>query len=180
LHDLQGYYLSALHPDVANALVGNVRGLAAACLGAGVPLFASRPLVARAPAERGLMLEFAGAGMGCEEPSVVAPELGVPGEELRVVTKRSYSAFFATDLAVSLARLGRRDLIVCGLYASVGCLATSLDAFARDLRVFFAADAVADFSRQAHDAALSLVANTCGRTVGVEELRRALVGGRAR
>lgn len=35
LHDLQGYYLSALHPEVASALVGNVRRLAGACRGTG-------------------------------------------------------------------------------------------------------------------------------------------------
>lgn len=88
LRDLQGYYLSALHPDAAAALVENVRRLAADCRRAVMPIFASRPSVAREPDERGLMLEFAGMGIGYKEPSAVATELGMPERELRGVFKR--------------------------------------------------------------------------------------------
>jgi len=62
-----------------------------------------------------------------------------------------------------------QDLLVAGLYANKGCLASSLDAFMHDIRVFYVADAVADFSAAEHYAALRFVSQLCAQPVTTEQ-----------
>ncbi len=85
-----------------------------------------------------------------------------------VLTKRRYSAFVSTDFA---GRLGRRDqLIVTGVYAHIGVMATALDAFMRGVQPFVVTDAVADFSPAHHADALRHVQTRCGVAVPTTEL----------
>ena len=51
---------------------------------------------------------------------------------------------------------------------------TAADGFMRDIRPFFVADALADFSRERHDQAVAYVADRCGRALGTETLLREL------
>jgi bifunctional isochorismate lyase/aryl carrier protein len=79
-----------------------------------------------------------------------------------VLEKHRYSAFQRGDFADRLRAAGRDQLVVTGIYAHIGCLLTAADAFMRDVEPFVVADAVADFSRRDHDAALAYVAGCCG------------------
>jgi bifunctional isochorismate lyase/aryl carrier protein len=86
----------------------------------------------------------------------VAP---LSGDE--IVTKWRYSAFHGTDLGTRLARRGRDQLIICGVFAHVGCLMTACDAFSSDLETFLVTDAVADFDAAHHWEALVYAAGRC-------------------
>ena len=83
----------------------------------------------------------------------VIPELGpAPGDT--VLEKRRMSAFFKTDLDMTL-RLWQVDTVVVGGIATPGCVyMTAMDAFANDFRVVILADCCAAHRREIHDAFL--------------------------
>jgi len=125
------------------------------------------------PEERGLMLEMWGAGptQGVEG---LVPGLRLPEGGFREVRKRSYSVFFASDFEVLLRRLGKSSLIVSGVYTSIGCAASAMDAFMRDIKAFAVADAMADFTPEDHGEGLRRMARTCARIVGTGDVLAAL------
>ena len=65
---------------------------------------------------------------------------------------------------------GRDQLIICGVYAHIGCLFTAAEAFQRDIQPFFAADALGDFSRAWHDMALAQAADCCAHVLSTRNL----------
>lgn len=75
-----------------------------------------------------------------------------------------------TELLDILRQQGRDQLIVCGIYAHIGCLMTACEAFMQDVQPFFVADAVADFSADKHRMALAYAAERCAVTITTRRL----------
>ena len=120
--------------------------------------------------QRGLLSELWGPGMGSGQADrAITAELA-PKAGDRVLTKWRYSAFHRTPLADVLWQTERDQLIVCGVYAHIGCLTTCVDAFSRDVRAFLVADAVADFSAEKHRTALTMAAGSCAATPTTDRL----------
>ncbi|ATW51134.1 isochorismatase family protein [Streptomyces peucetius] len=94
----------------------------------------------------------------------------VPDASGVLVCTWRYSAFFRSDLDRQLRMLGRDQIVVCGVYAHLACTTTAVDAFSRNLEVFLAADAVADFSAREHRTALEWAAGCCAAVRTTEEL----------
>ena len=143
VHDMQGYFVKAL-PDALRAdLVHNVALLRKRCVSLGVPIAYTAQPGRMTDEERGLLRDFWGPGMRTEPADrEVVPEVA-PADGDWVLTKWRYSAFFRSDLLARMRAAGRDQLIVCGVYAHVGVLATVLDAFTNDIQPFIVADAVA-------------------------------------
>ena len=86
-----------------------------------------------------------------------------PGPHDFVVLKRNYSAFFKTSLDALPHGMNRPQLIMTGNDANHGCMVTAVDAYLRNLTVFFMADALGETGADGHDLALRWVAGTCSQ-----------------
>ena len=154
VHDMQRYFLD-FYEDGFAPLVDNI--------GALVDLDLPRAYTAQPPCqpaeERGLLVDRWGPGL--QDRHEILPALAPRTGDL-VLRKRRYSAFWGSDeLRTWLAGRGRDQLVICGVYAGIGVTATALDAFSWNIAPFVPADAIADFTPRAHEAALEHLAATC-------------------
>ena len=126
------------------------------------------------PQERGLLNDMWGAGLTQhpEARGIVSALAPVDGDI--ILTKYRYSAFHRTDLMSILQARCRDQLIVCGVYAHIGCLLTAADAFMNDVQSFLVSDGVADFSADHHKQALTYAAERCAVTLSADALLSAL------
>jgi len=172
IHDMQQYFLDAF--DVKESpvveLIANIQQLRINTVELGIPVIYSAQPGGQTPEQRGLLQDFWGAGInGGPDQKRIVQELS-PGEEDIVLTKWRYSAFQKTDLLKLMNQQGRDQLIVCGIYAHIGCLLTSCEAFMQDIQPFFIADAVADFSLEKHRMAITYASERCAVTITTQQL----------
>jgi trans-2,3-dihydro-3-hydroxyanthranilic acid synthase len=176
IHDMQRYFVSFFPPDSSPAtdLLANVGRLREAAGRLGIPVVFTVQPGRMSRADRGLLHDVWGEGMSdAVEAKGIVKEIA-PGPGDLVVTKYRYSAFHRTDLAAELAAMGRDQLIVCGVFAHIGCLLTACDAYAHDIQPFLVADAVADFTAEDHLMALDYAARRCAVTTTTQDLVTAL------
>lgn len=163
VHDMQRYFLRPYDPAAqpVPALIANIARLAEAARRAGVPVFYTAQQGGQDRRDRGLQADFWGPGMGrAPEHQEILPELA-PVDGDTVLTKHRYSAFQRSNLETLMRARGRDQLVICGVYAHIGCQLTAAEAFQRDIEPFLVADAVGDFSRDKHMAAVWWAAQTC-------------------
>ena len=171
VHDMQRYFVDFLpsgRPPVTE-LLSNVARLRQTAATLEIPVvYTAQPSMSRD--RRGLLCDVWGSGMA-DDPDVrrIVAEAGQRPGDL-VLDKFRYSAFHDSNLAELLAAAGRDQLVVCGVYAHIGCLITASDAFARDIETFLVADAVADFSLDHHRMALDYAARLCAVTMTTRQL----------
>lgn len=181
VHDMQRYFVDALPAgrSPTTLLLANVARLVAVARDLGMPVLYTAQRGSASRQQRGLLHDIWGPGMSAEPAnrSIVDAVAPRPGEA--VLDKHRYSAFHGSDLALAVARAGRDQLIVCGVYAHVGCLLTACDAFAHDLETFFVADAMADFGPAEHRLALDYAARLCAVTLTADRLVTSLTRDRS-
>lgn len=163
IHDMQSYFLGFFPPGVAPVtdLVSNAALIRRAATAASVPVIYTAQPGAMTRSQRGLLYDVWGPGMdGDPEKRKIVPELA-PQEGDVVLTKWRYSAFARSRLGELLDEWGRSQLVICGVYAHVGCMITANDAYTRDVQPFLVADAIADFTLEYHRLALAWAAERC-------------------
>jgi isochorismate hydrolase len=170
VHDMQPYYLNVLHSSVRARVAAEASAVVARARSTGLPILASGPRAAEAIEQRGLLGPMWGLGPSAEDVAVTESDF-VP------IAKRSYSAFYASDLEVELRRRGRDQLVIVGVFASAGILATTFDAFARDIQCFVGIESVADHTAHQHRTALNLIASLTGVVTSSANLLHDLGGG---
>lgn len=172
IHDMQHYFINAFTPDAApiTPAIANIARLAAAARAAGLPVFYTAQHGNQDRRDRGLQADLWGPGMQDRPDHVdIIPELAPqPGDHR--LTKHRYSAFQRAPLAEMMQARQRDQLIITGIYAHIGCMATAAEAFQRDIEPFMVADALADFSRADHDLALGWTAGRCAVPVMTDTL----------
>jgi bifunctional isochorismate lyase/aryl carrier protein len=181
IHDMQRYFVDRFPRDASPRveLVANIERIRCLASRTGIPVVYTVHAGQVSAQRRGLLTDFWGPGMSAD-PRVcqILPEVGPePGDT--VVERRRYSAFYDSALAEVFAAHGRDQVIVCGVYARIGCLLTACDAFSRDIQPFLVADAVADFTARDHRMALEYAARTCAVTLTTRQLLAALCPERA-
>ncbi|MDA0563943.1 isochorismatase family protein [Streptomonospora sp. S1-112] len=176
VHDMQRFFLRpfASAPALRDRLVENCGRLRDRCAELGVPVAYTAQPGGMTPDERGLLRDFWGPGMDATPEDRAVVDRLAPRDGDWLLTKWRYSAFHRTGLLERMRAQGRDQLLVCGVYAHVGILMSCVDAFTNDVRVFLAADAVADFAPGYHRLALDYTAQRCGMVHVTADLLAAL------
>lgn len=171
VHDVQQYYLQRAECDAA--FLENCSRLVTHFRQAGCSIYYSKSLPVTV-AERGLLHDFWGPGMSDAPVEARIPQSVQPRPDDVVVVKSRYSAFYATQLFAEMQRSRTQQLVLVGLYAEVGVLATAVDAFVRDLQVFIPADAVASRQSGWRESALRHASNMCAQVTTTPRVLAAL------
>lgn len=163
VHDMQRYFVQPFPAgeQPGTDLIANTGRLVERSRAVGIPVNYTAQPGDMTQEQRGLLKDFWGPGMKTSpEHQRIIDELA-PDDNSTVFTKWRYSAFHGNGLLEHLRAAGRDQLIICGVYAHVGCLMTAVEAFTNDIETFFVADAVADFSAEYHRSALEYAAARC-------------------
>ncbi|MFT0892681.1 isochorismatase family protein [Pseudochelatococcus sp. G4_1912] len=172
IHDMQNYFLAPFQSDSTpiKPVIAHIDALRRQAHSLGIPVFYTAQEGNQDPRDRGLQRDFWGPGMrAIPEHQDIHPAL-TPHETDFVLHKWRYSAFQRSNLETLMRVRNRDQLIVTGIYAHIGCLMTSAEAFQRDIEPFFVADAVADFSREKHDLAITYAAERCAVVTSTNHL----------
>ncbi|MFJ3704520.1 MULTISPECIES: isochorismatase family protein [Streptomyces] len=176
VHDLQNHFLSAFPPgeQPLTGMLDNTSRVIEEYRRLGVPVVYSVQRGGQTAEERGLQLDFWGPGAADDPEALAIPAVVAPADGDTVLTKWKYSAFVRTELGAQLRESGRDQLVITGVYAHIGVLMSACDAWMRDIRAFVVADAVADFSREDHDMALSWAAGRCAVVTTTDTLLKGI------
>lgn len=155
--DMQNFFLDPASPTFACggvAIIPTVKRLLAAFRKAGRPVIFTRHVHHPDDLDVGIMgWWWEGKCIEGSPESEVHPELApLPGE--KVIFKHRYSAFYNTDLETVLRVLKIEDLVIAGTMTNMCCESTARDAYFRDYRVFFPADATGSINEEMHLASL--------------------------
>ncbi|GAA2777107.1 isochorismatase family protein [Saccharopolyspora taberi] len=170
IHDMQQYFVEPFAPAFRDGLVRGIARLRADADARGVPVaYTAQPGDMDAE-QRGLLVDFWGPGMRrSEQDRRIVPDLAPRPGDWEFVKLR-YSAFFRSDLLDRMRAAGRDQLVLTGVYAHIGVLATALDAFTHDVQAFLPAGALGDFSEADHRLALDYAARRCAVVLPEEEV----------
>lgn len=172
IHDMQRYFCAPFPQQDAplRPLVDNIRRIAHTARQAGIPVFYTAQNGNQSRPDRGLQADLWGPGMrDTPDHTDILPQLA-PQEGDITLVKHRYSAFQRSNLETLMRARGRDQLMITGIYAHIGCLATAAEAFQRDIETFAIADAQADFDRARHDMAMAWVAACCGRLFSTDDI----------
>jgi len=177
VHDMQDYFLDFWgdNSEFVNKLVQNIAILKNYCHAAKIPVFYTAQPINQKPEDRALMLDVWGKGIDNrpERKDIVSGL--APKEGDRVLVKHRYSAFQRSDLAQTMKAEGRDQIIICGVYAHIGCLATAIEAFMLDIQPFFIGDCLGDFTKEKHLTALQMAAEFSGSVLPLQKVTSGLV-----
>ncbi|EGT5660534.1 isochorismatase [Cronobacter dublinensis subsp. dublinensis] len=172
IHDMQEYFLNFWGENcpMIEQVVTNIAALRQYCKAQGIPVYYTAQPNQQSDADRALLNDMWGPGLNNHPDKQKVVAALAPDADDTVLVKWRYSAFHRSPLEQALKETGRDQLIICGVYAHIGCMITATDAFMRDIKPFMVADALADFSREDHLMALTYVAGRAGRVVMTADL----------
>ncbi len=176
IHDMQKYFMNFFDQgeEPVTSLMTNILRLKSACKAAGIPVLYTAQPGNQDPADRALLTDFWGTGLE-DDPQLtdIVNDLAPEADEW-VLTKWRYSAFKHNGLQALMQEMRRDQMIICGVYAHIGCMQSAADAFMYDIQPFMVSDALADFSAAEHQMALDYVARRCGVVLDCEAMLNSL------
>ncbi|WP_337262825.1 MULTISPECIES: isochorismatase [unclassified Serratia (in: enterobacteria)] len=167
IHDMQQYFLNFWGEDspLIKQVIENIAKLRRYCKEQGIPVFYTAQPNQQSDEDRALLNDMWGPGLNKHPEQQAVVSALAPDADDTVLVKWRYSAFHRSPLQEILQESGRDQLIICGVYAHIGCMTTAIDAFMRNIKPFMVADGLADFSQDEHLMALRYTAGRCGRVV---------------
>ena len=103
----------------------------------------------------------------------LVPEMDRQANE-PIVNKKSFNAFYGSDLDLQLRRRGIRTIILAGISTTFGVEGTGRNAYDHGYDVIFVSDAMAAGTAEAHEASLTHVFPYIGRVRTTSEILAAL------
>ncbi|VXC91185.1 isochorismatase [Enterobacterales bacterium 8AC] len=172
IHDMQQYFLNFWGEDspLIKQVIENIAKLRRYCKEQGIPVFYTAQPNQQSDEDRALLNDMWGPGLNKHPEQQAVVSALAPDADDTVLVKWRYSAFHRSPLQEILQESGRDQLIICGVYAHIGCMTTAIDAFMRNIKPFMVADGLADFSQDEHLMALRYTAGRCGRVVMTADL----------
>ena len=172
IHDMQQYFIDFYEKNDSPIpqLLKNITTIKNRCVELGIPVVYTAQPGDQNPKDRALLTDFWGTGLDDDPKQTSIVRDVAPSDDDIVLTKWRYSAFKRTNLLELMEEQGRDQLIICGVYAHIGCLLTASEAFMQDIQSFLVADAVADFSLEEHKMALKYAAERCAFTTSTNQL----------
>ena len=123
----------------------------------------------QSPDEKGTMLQWWSSLMTEGPMTELDPRITVKGE---VITKPTYSSFHRTDMEEHLE--GIENVFICGVMTDICCETACRDAFVRDHRTFFIADATATTSEEVHLSSLKSICHGLGEIILCKNVKQRL------
>ncbi len=155
--DMQDFFLDPESPTFTcggPAIIPNILKIRKAFRNAGRPILYTRHVHNPDGSDAGIM-GWWWQGMckeGAPESEITAPLN--PAKNEKVILKHRYSAFYNTDLETVLRCAKIEDIVITGIMTNMCCESTARDAYYRDYRVFFPADATGSINEEMHLASL--------------------------
>jgi nicotinamidase-related amidase len=114
-----------------------------------------------------------GKGAPPPQASVLVPEAGVEATDI-VVKKRSWGAFYGTDLELHLRRNNVKNIILCGIATNYGVESTAREAFDRGFHLYFAEDAMTSGAAELHNFSTQKIFPAMGKVRSTLQLIQAM------
>lgn len=159
LHDYQEFFFEFLTESLREEIIENTNLVVEWAIENRVPMIFSGQAGYGERLERGILRDLWGPGMPNETQDKKFVEGVRKTSDSHEILKQRYSAFAATNLE-SIMRSDRRDqIVICGVYGSVGITATAFDCVNKDIQSFIVPDAMADFSVESHARTVRFLSN---------------------
>ncbi len=101
--------------------------------------------------------------------SQIDPRIFMP-ENIPLMKKQRYDAFYRTDLENILRGMGVKQVCISGVMTHLCCESTARGAFIRDFDVFMIADATASITESFHVSSLMACSHGFATVLGVEDI----------
>ncbi|WP_296660912.1 isochorismatase family protein [Paraburkholderia sp.] len=170
IHDMQKYFIRSFDDEIKIKLIRNIYLIKNWCIENNIPVAYSAQPGGMNEEQRGLLKDFWGAGMKiAAEDREVIDEISPTSGDWQF-EKWRYSAFHRSNLLEKIKENKRDQLLITGVYAHVGVLATAVESFTNDLETFVVGDAIADFSHSHHRLTMEYAAERCAVVIPTQEI----------
>ncbi|TVT81656.1 isochorismatase [Acinetobacter colistiniresistens] len=174
VHDMQQYFLDFYDQQQAPIpeLLKNTQALIEQARQLNIPVVYTAQPGDQTAEHRQLLTDFWGTGLKADPQITRIHPVVAATETDTVLTKWRYSAFKFSEFEQLMQQWGRDQLVICGVYAHIGCLMSAAEAFMLNIKPFVCGDAMADFSRAEHDMALKYISTRCGQVMTTSQVLR--------
>lgn len=172
VHDMQQYFLDFYDQQQAPIpeLLKNTQDLIRRARQLNIPVVYTAQPGDQSAEHRQLLTDFWGTGLRADpQLTRIHPDVAAQDNDT-ILTKWRYSAFKFSEFEQLMQQWGRNQLVICGVYAHIGCLMSAAEAFMLNIKPFVCGDAMADFSRAEHDMALRYISTRCGQVMSTTEI----------
>jgi len=161
--------------EIAEPILSNVISLIQVCGETGIRILFTRHGNPAPEKKGGMLRNWWGDIIECGSADWGLLDALKPNQFGEIIDKSRYDAFFGTDLDEQLRHSNVTDIVICGVMTNCCCETTAREAFVRDYRVFFVADATATINDELHVASLKNLAYGFAYIVNTKDICRSLL-----